>query len=85
MAESSELVECPSIAHEMENEFNPRSQDAYGPGYFNCTLCNNTGELTIEQFNKWEQEALIDKLNGVLNEHLDRNEVWYNTDDGWYM
>ena len=57
--EHEDLWECPGEAHELDNTFNPSSQDAYGPGYHDCDLCDNTGEVTLDEYiaeMEWRKE-----------------------------
>jgi hypothetical protein len=70
---TEELWECPGEAHELDNTFNPGTQDVYGPGYFDCYVCENNCYVTYDVYieeveyqrdmkEKMEQARLVEKI-----------------------
>lgn len=54
---NDKMVDCPGIAHEKDNNFNPSSQGPYGPGHHWCDICDNEFEIS-------EHELTVALLKG---------------------
>jgi len=60
MSTIEEEWECPGEAHTMDCNFNPSSQDVYGPGYHDCDICDNELYVTKEVYDEevaWQAGA----------------------------